>query len=199
MPRKKAEKKTAKKTEATDSAGTADMNEKKGRSAIIRELIRLGKDKGFLSYQEVNSALPESLVSSGEIDNVISTLAAANIRIVESEDEVDRIPFVVKKSKKEVGARKVVQIDDPVKMYLKQMGQISLLSRAEELELAQRIKKKEKEYKDVVFGVKTGKERILATVEEALDNEYNLDEVLDVDPGVDLEKLRKKKKRLIKR
>ena len=92
-----------------------------------------------------------------------------------------------------------VQIDDPVKMYLKQMGQIALLTRDQELELAERIKTKEKEFKEIVFGINMGKEKILDAIEEAFDNEYNLDDVLDIEPTADLNRIEKRKRTLIKR
>jgi len=199
MPRKKTRNKKAKKTEATVPEAVTDVGEKKSKLAIIRKLIRAGKDKGFLSYDEMNSILPDDIVSSKEIEKVITTLQSADIKVVESEEEMDRIPFVVKERKKGADTRKFIQIDDPVKMYLKQMGQISLLSRNEELDLAKRIKSKEKEFKDIVFRIDLGRERILEAIEDALDNDYNLDDVLDIDPGENLEKLEKQKRKLIKR
>ncbi|MFH1394833.1 MAG: RNA polymerase sigma factor RpoD [Candidatus Omnitrophota bacterium] len=169
------------------------------KSAMVRELIRVGKDKGYLSYDEVNDILPEEVVSSDEIDEVIATLQDEDIRLVESEDEEERIPLAVKRGQKKVKVRKFVQIDDPVKMYLKQMGQIPLLSRSEELDLAKRIKSKEKEFKEIVFTIRFARDLALEEIEDALDNDYNLDEVLDVDPGYDPEKLEKQKRQLIKR
>ena len=178
---------------------TTEAGEKKSKSAIIRELIRAGKDKGFLSYEEVNNILPEGVDSSEEIDSVIATLESADIKVVESEEEMDRIPFVVKERKKGADSRKFVQIDDPVKMYLKQMGQIMLLSRSEELELAMRIKNKEREFKNIIFNIKLCREKILEIIEDALDNDYNLDDILDIDPGENMDRLEKKKRTLIKR
>jgi RNA polymerase primary sigma factor len=169
------------------------------KSAIVRKLIRAGKDKGYLSYDEVNDILPEEIVSSEEIDDVFAALHNADIKVVESEEEMEGIPLVVKGGQKKVATRKFVQIDDPVKMYLKQMGQIPLLTRDEELELAQRIKKKEKDLKEIVFGVDLGKEKILRAIEDAFDNEYNLDDVLDIEPTADLNRLEKRKRQLIKR
>jgi len=203
MPKKKIkreEPEDEKDENQTDAFDNDDEGtEKKKRSAVVRELIRAGKDKGYLSCDEFNSILPEGMVSSEEIDDVINTLESEDIRIVESEEEVDRVPFVVKEKRKSSESRKFVQIDDPVKMYLKQMGQISLLSRNEELELAKRIKSKEKEFKTIIFGIKLGRDNIIRAIEDALENEYNLDDVLDIDPGEDVEKLVKKKQKLISR
>ncbi|MBD3427261.1 MAG: RNA polymerase sigma factor RpoD [Candidatus Omnitrophica bacterium] len=202
---KKTSAKTAKKSSRTRKGSASSPAEEKGdkytksRSAIVRKLIRVGKDKGYVSYDEVNDILPDDVVSSDEIDEVITALHSADIKVVESEEEVEKIPMAVKSSQKKVKSRKFVQIDDPVKMYLKQMGQIPLLSRNEELELAKRIKKKEKDFKEIVFSIRMGRERALEQIEEAFDNDYNLDDVLDIQPGADLEKLEDKKRQLIKR
>jgi len=169
------------------------------KSAIVRKLIRAGRDKGYLSYDEVNDILPDDVVSSVEIDEVITALHSADIKVVESEEEVERIPLAVKRDQQKIKSRKFVQIDDPVKMYLKQMGQIPLLSRTEELELAKRIKKKEKDFKEIIFKIKIGRQRVLDAIEEAMDNEYNLDDVLDVIPGSDPERLKKRKREIVKR
>ncbi|MBD3379087.1 MAG: RNA polymerase sigma factor RpoD [Candidatus Omnitrophica bacterium] len=190
-----------------DRSKAADKPEKEeqtdeldaSRSAIVRKLIKSGKNKGYVSFDEVNESLPEELDSSDEMDEVITALHHADIKVVESEEEVERIPMAVKRENNKVAMRKFVQIDDPVKMYLKQMGQIPLLSRDEELDLAKRIKKKEKELKEIVFTIKMGREKVLDEIEEAIDNDYNLDDVLDIDPGADLEKLKLRKKEFIKR
>ena len=130
--KKPAKKDAAKKSPVDNKNVDADLN----KSAIVRKLIRAGKDKGYISYDEVNDMLPDDVVASDEIDGVITALQEANIKVVESSEEVEKIPLAVKRDQKKIKTRKFVQIDDPVKMYLKQMGQIPLLSRNEELELA---------------------------------------------------------------
>ena len=187
MPRKKK-----KKTEETPKLDAS-------KSAIVRKLIKAGKDKGYLSYDDVNDVLPDTVVSSEEIDEVITVLDSENIKVVDSEEELEKIPLAVKRDQKKVSVRKVVQIDDPVKMYLKQMGQISLLNREEELELAKRIKAKEKEFKEIVFNTKLGRDELIDEVEEAIDQDYNLDDALDIQPGADQEGIKKRRKHLIKR
>jgi len=206
-PAKKAPKKSTKKTpkkgtkKSQKEVQPKHVPEAEGttKSAIVRKLIQKGKDKGFLSYDEVNNLIPENVVSSDEIEEVMTALQTADIKVVESEEEFEKIPLAVKRDQKKIKARKFVQIDDPVKMYLKQMGQIPLLSRTEELDLAKRIKKREKEFKEIVFSIKLGRERTLFAIEEAFDNEFNLDDVLDITPGADLDRLEKRKRDLIKR
>jgi RNA polymerase primary sigma factor len=79
------------------------------------------------------------------------------------------------------------------------MGQIPLLSRKEELELAKKIKSKEQTFKEIVFSIDIGRIKVLEAIEEAIDNDYNLDDVLDIPPNADLERLKPRKKQLIKR
>ena len=210
MPRKKkilksAGKKVVKKTKKKkqedlkdqEGKGSRDINDLK--SAVMRKLIKAGKDKGYLSYDEVNDILPDDIVSSDQIDGVITALQTADIKVIESEEELEKIPLAVKRGEKAVKSRKFVQIDDPVKMYLKQMGQIPLLSRNEELELAIRIKKNEKDLKTIVYQIKLGRAEILDEIEDYLDNDYNLDDVLDLPPSMSPEKADKVKRQLIKR
>jgi RNA polymerase primary sigma factor len=203
MPRpKKKVKERKKKTRKKAPPEAEELREedaKSSKSAIVRKLIRAAKDKGYISYDEVNTILPEEVVSSEEIDEVFSALHSADIKVVESEEELERIPLAVKTDQKKLTTRKFVQIDDPVKMYLKQMGQISLLSRDEELELAERIKRKEKDFKEIVSKIGLGKVRTLEAIEEAFDNEYNLDDVLDIEPTANLDRLEKRKRQLIRR
>ena len=169
------------------------------RSAIVKKLIKAGKDKGYLSYDEVNDIIPNNVVSSDEIDEVMTALHSADIKVVESEEELEKIHLTVKRDQQQAKARKFVQIDDPVKMYLKQMGQIPLLSRTEELDLAKRIKNNEKSLKEIVFKIKIGRDMLLDEIEDSMDNDYNLDDVLDVPPGANVEKTEKVKRDLIKR
>lgn len=208
-PKKKVKpvaKKKKKKTQAPKTKTKAETAEKDGavddntaKSAIVRKLIKAGKEKGYLSYDEVNDMIPDDVVSSDEIDEVMQALDSADIKIVDSEEDLEKIPLAVKRDKKKIKTRKFVQIDDPVKMYLKQMGQISLLTRTEELELAKRIKRNEKDFKEIVFKIKLGREFVLDEIEDYLDNDYNLDDVLDVPPGAEPVRLEKAKRNLIRR
>lgn len=203
MARDKRPKKTEKSMEpespVLDTEESEDSSQTGIRSAIVRKLIKAGKDKGYLSYDEVNDIIPDNVVSSDEIEEVMTALHTADIKVVESEEEVEKIHFTVKRDQQQVKSRKFVQIDDPVKMYLKQMGQIPLLTRSEELDLAKKIKTNEKRLKEIVFKIKIGRDMLLDEVEDSLDNDYNLDDVLDAPPGANVEKLEKIKRDIIKR
>ncbi len=133
----------------------------------LRKLIALGKEKGRLTYEEVNNLLPEDVTSSEEIDEILTILGNENIEIVDSAEEVKLAPSREESPEKEEGEGlegsseekseeepegvRAAPVDDPVRMYLRQMGQISLLSRENELRLAKEIKEAEVRYRDVLF------------------------------------------------
>ncbi len=134
------------KTEA-DGAPVIDLNE-----ATLKRLIAKAKKRGWITYDELNSALPQDQMSSEQIEDVMSALSDMGINIVENEDaaeeaeaeeeetveevEVDAIgPAPVVAAPKE----KLDRTDDPVRMYLREMGAVELLSREGEIAIAKRI------------------------------------------------------------
>ncbi|NQT33221.1 MAG: sigma-70 family RNA polymerase sigma factor, partial [Candidatus Omnitrophica bacterium] len=200
-PKPKKVKKTPRPEKELARSGEVGIHEGKevSKSAVIRKLVKAGKEKGFLSYDDVNDILPKDAVSPEEVEEVMAALQTANIKVVDSEEDLEKIPLAVKRDQKRIKSRKFVQIDDPVKMYLKQMGQIPLLSRKEELDLAIRIKKNEKELKEIVFKIIIGRDLVIKKIEEVIESDYNLDDVLDVKAVADPEKLKKRKQDIIAR
>jgi RNA polymerase primary sigma factor len=126
-----------------------DLNE-----ATIKKLIARGKRRGYLTYDELNEALPQDQMSSEQIEDIMSALSEMGVNIVENEeaDEEDGAEpeldspvegdgeggegerFVVEKKKETVD-----RTDDPVRMYLREMGAVELLSREGEIAIAKRI------------------------------------------------------------
>ena len=105
--------------------------------AIVRKLLAMGKSKGAITYDELNSVLPADEFSPEVIDNAISALAQADIQVVE-----DEVPMDPAEAPAEVDAEEpenVGRSDDPVRMYLREMGNVELLSREGEIEIAKRI------------------------------------------------------------
>ena len=126
----------------------------------FKKLISLGEEKGFLTYDDVNDLLPSDIISSDQIDDIIMLFGEKNIDIIDT-DKGEKL--IVKKPTDELAGTKeeetlglaplVGKTGDPVKMYLREMGLVSLLSREGEVEIAKKIEEGLKESMDAVFGV----------------------------------------------
>jgi RNA polymerase primary sigma factor len=107
----------------------------------VRQLITMGKEKGYLLYEEVNDMLPSDLSSSDELDDIFSMFGSMGIEVVDSEQKYRE------KSEGEEGAEldltpgALDKTNDPVRMYLREMGTVPLLTREGEVEIAKRIER----------------------------------------------------------
>ena len=157
----------------------------------IEKLIILGKKRGFLTYDEVNEALSDTVESSEEIDKVFDILDGKDIKIIESEDEgkisdkldgesreqeVRRAREASKED--EVYSDKFIPLDDPVKMYLKQMGSIPLLSRENEINLAKRIEEAELRFAEALYVAAYARKEALKSINRVLNEEINVEDVV---------------------
>ena len=127
---------------------------KKTKIDEVQQLIDLGREKGFLTYDEVNDLLPADMVSSEQIDDVMSMFGELDIEIVDSEqkiplpkdrgleDEEEESEGSSEESEPDLEAE-LGRTSDPVRMYLREMGQVSLLTREGEVEIAKRIEEGE--------------------------------------------------------
>src|SRR6266545_4588414 len=106
-----------------------------------RELITMGKAKGFLTYDEVNEHMPESIVSSDQMDDWLSAFSGEGIEIVDSSSKlkVTEKNGESEEADEEEDADGYSKTNDPVRMYLRKMGSVSLLTREGEVEIAKRI------------------------------------------------------------
>jgi len=119
----------------------------------IRGLIRTAKEQGYLTVQDINKSLPDFVNKPDEIENVISILENLEIDILDSE-EVDNYKKRLEQSEeKDLKVSQLDILDDPVRMYLKQMGQVPLLTREEEVSISKRIEKAELQAQDALFAV----------------------------------------------
>ncbi len=182
-----------------ESAPAKNRPHQKKLSKELSELIALGKEKGHLTFEEVNNILPIEIVSSDEIDEILSVLGEENIRLVDTEEEASKEAAhdQASKDKKEEAAppeeiARVIQIDDPVKMYLRQMGQISLLTRKEEIEIACKIKDAEGKVRDAVSDLAIAKAKALEILNKAIKEEVSPEEYFNVDPKFKMSKLKKR-------
>src|SRR5882724_13295846 len=154
----------------------------------IKELIKLAKEQGYLTYGDLNEILPENILSPEELDQIMITLRGMDIEIIDA-SEVDRFkrenaaqPEEEKEPAK-VDSRLDI-LDDPVRMYLKQMGQVPLLTREQEVEISKRIESAENHVKLIInnFGF-TAKEH-MALAKRLLSGKERFDRVI-IDKKID--------------
>jgi RNA polymerase primary sigma factor len=174
IPRVPKPAKNGAKNGATKAASSAKDSERKKR-----ELITMGKAKGFLTYDEVNEHMPESIVSSDQMDDWLSAFSGEGIEIVDSssklkvsekadaeaEEEEDEVETTSSSKKEEAeeedDADGYSKTNDPVRMYLRKMGSVSLLTREGEVEIAKRIEDGERRVLQVVLNSSVAIEEIL--------------------------------------
>jgi RNA polymerase primary sigma factor len=127
-------------------------------SEKVKDLVRLAREQGYLTYNDINEALPDVVVSTEELDELYSKLRNLEVEIVD-QAEVDRVKQPDPDEDEE--KMRLDILDDPVRMYLKQMGQVPLLTREQEVEISKRIEDAEDEIKLIVYGFGfAGKEHI---------------------------------------
>ncbi len=146
---KKAPKKTAGKKDEIKASSTAieelnavSLMDREERNDRIKELLSLASDHGFLTYEDINEAFPEDLVVVEDIDKVVGLLQSMEIDIIRQDDVEEYQARMEKEQADKQSARSDV-LDDPVRMYLKQMGQVPLLTREQEVEISKRIEEAE--------------------------------------------------------
>ena len=159
----------------------------------VKDLLAAGREKGFLTYDEVNDALPADIVSSDQIDDVMSMFGDNDIEIVDAQkaaqsNEIKPTVAVEEENKQDADEEEQDEDDepggksnDPVRLYLRKMGSVSLLTREGEVEIAKRIEEGEKEVLramlacrvavadilDIGNRLKTGKLRVRDVIKDA--------------------------------
>lgn len=120
---------------------------KKTNPEEVQQLIDMGREKGFLTYDEVNDVLPASMVSSEQLEDVMSMFGEMDIEIVDSDNKAsapkDEDNDDSDEGEVELEAGTLGRTSDPVRMYLREMGQVALLTREGEVEIAKRIEEGE--------------------------------------------------------
>ena len=138
--------------------------DKKITSKTITDLILKGKEKGSITYDDINRALPDDMITSEQLDETLMIFDELDIDILEekasgsSENEADE---AVKRARKETAMTDFGAVTDPVKMYLREMGLVTLLSREGEVEIAKKIEAGEQEVLKALIDTTTGIECLL--------------------------------------
>lgn len=156
---------------------------KEKQKKTMQQLIELGKSKGFLTYDEVNGFLPDAMVSSNEIDELLDVLNGENIEVVDRKENFgsygtasearaagDRMSF----DDSEQDVSQMSKTGDPVRMYLRKMGSVCLLTREGEVEIAKRVEQGDRQVLDVILSSNILIKDMLTVdeipVDESLDN-----------------------------
>jgi RNA polymerase primary sigma factor len=110
----------------------------------VRQLITLGKEKGYLLYEEVNDMLPSEISSSDELDDIFSMFGSMGIEVVDSEQKYREKAEGEEGAELDLTPGTLDKTNDPVRMYLREMGTVPLLTREGEVEIAKRIERGKK-------------------------------------------------------
>ena len=144
----------------------------------VRTLIHLSREQGFLTFKDIDKSLPEIATDPEELQNVISIFNNLEIKLLDSA-EVEKFKKN-KEEKEDESARSNVSdmLDDPVRMYLKQMGQVPLLSREEEVEISKRIEVAEIAALKRIYSVSLTASFHLEICQKLIDREERFDRVV---------------------
>ncbi|MFJ4288902.1 RNA polymerase sigma factor RpoD [Cupriavidus sp. NPDC089707] len=196
---RKAKEKALLKEFASTQQGTEEELEL--RRQKLKALIKLGKSRGYLTYAEINDHLPDDMVDSETIDTLVATLNDIGIAVYEQAPDAetlllnDNAPSATSEEEAEEEAEAALstvdsefgRTTDPVRMYMREMGTVELLTREGEIEIAKRI---EAGLKDMVMAISACPvtiSEILAHAERVANDEIKIDEFVDglIDPNAD--------------
>jgi len=169
----------------------------------VKKLIEIGKTNGEVTYDEINDILPDKLLNSEKIDDVFILLNQLGIEVVEESTRKDQsVPGVRKKSsstskKSLTTATETSHVDDPIRLYLKEIGKVSLLSGDQEVDLAKRIEEGEILIEETVYNSSLLINDLIKNYSKIKSGKIKLTDVLNVNrlyyfSSVDLDKLEKK-------
>ncbi|MEX1045422.1 MAG: sigma-70 factor domain-containing protein, partial [Chthoniobacterales bacterium] len=146
-----------------------------------RELVKLSKDQGYLTFDDLEENLPAAVNDPDVIDKIITRLREVEIELIEQSDiDTDKAPRKEeeKPEKDEKSDGRLDILDDPVRMYLKQMGQVPLLSREQEVEISKRIEDAEIKVQDIVYRMGFVARGHLDLAQKLLDQRERFDRVI---------------------
>ncbi len=155
----------------------------------LKRLIDIGKDKGYITYEELNNDLPNNVVSSEYIDDVMMMFEELDIMVIDeaSKKEIEKSKKIKKRQEKRLekenfraeASDAASRVSDPVKMYLKEMGCISLLTREGEVEIAKKIEAGEEETLKALLKCGIGIEYIIELGDRLQTDEIKLKDIIN--------------------
>ncbi|HEX5612720.1 MAG TPA: RNA polymerase sigma factor region1.1 domain-containing protein, partial [Burkholderiales bacterium] len=170
------------------------------RRTRLKNLIKLGKDRGFLTYSEINDHLPDDLVDAEQIEAIISTFGDMGIQVYDQAPDQETLLISAESSTvatvdedvEEQAEAALSTVDsefgrttDPVRMYMREMGSVELLTREGEIEIAKRIEDGLRHMIQAISACPTTIQEILDLAEKVEKDELRIDEVVDglIDPN----------------
>ncbi len=190
-PAKKPMKMPKNKDTSNEPKPTADSvtsGQKGGVEKIVKKLVAKSKDRGYITYDELNKALPAEEFSSDQIEDAMSTIAEAGVQLVDAADDPTEEEEKPAKSEDEeyegggnISDDDTGRTDDPVRMYLREMGSVELLSREGEIAIAKRIEAGRETMIGGICESPLAIESIIAWYEALLKGDILLREVIDLD------------------
>jgi len=189
--RKAKEKALLKDAFSSDTEATEEELER--RRQKLKTLIKLGKERGFLTYAEINDHLPENIVDPEAIEGIIGTFNDMGIAVYEHAPDAesllltDNVATVASDDDAEAAAEAALstvdsdfgRTTDPVRMYMREMGSVELLTREGEIEIAKRIEDGLKDMIQAISACPTTIAEILAAAERIRNDETKIDEIVD--------------------
>jgi len=173
--------------------------EAEARRTRLKNLIKLGKERGYLTYAEVNDHLPDDMVDAEQIESIISTFNDMSIQVFDEAPDAEtlliseNVPTVVPDEDAEEAAEAALstvdpefgRTTDPVRMYMREMGSVELLTREGEIEIAKRIEDGLKHMIQAISACPTTIAEILELVAKVEQDEMRIDELVDglIDPN----------------
>ncbi len=171
----------------------------------VKQLISIGKEKGYLLYDEVNELLPADITSSEELDDLFSTFSSAGIEVVDSEKTfreeklLDRTGEGAEEIELDLTPGALDKTNDPVRMYLREMGTVPLLTREGEVEIAKRIERGKLAVIKSISRTPTIARAIMTMGEELKSDERGVRElVIFNDEEITDEKIEHRKRQILK-
>lgn len=180
--------------EYQDDARPLTIEEQRAR---LRQLIIMGKERGYITYSEINDALPDDMSDADQIDNIVSMISDLGIQVTEhapdaedillsdnaavtDDDAVEEAEAALSSADSEFG-----RTTDPVRMYMREMGQVDLLTREDEIIIAKKIENALKNMVQAISACPGSIAEILELIEKICKDEIRVDEVVEaiIDPN----------------
>lgn len=145
----------------------------------LEELVTLAKDQGFITYEEINEILPPSFDTPEQIDQVLIFLAGMDVQVLNQAD-VERQKERKKEAKELEGLAKRSEgmPDDPVRMYLKEMGTVPLLTREEEVEISKRIEKAQVQIERIILRFRYSTKEAVSIAQYLINGKERFDKIV---------------------